>query len=163
MPDSSYPTVTIQTASSPADFAAGAALILEYRSEFYDILRLQNIDLELQELEKRYSPPHSRFFLLKELDQVVACAILKRFSEEAVELKRMFITSKARSKGHGKLLLEHAIQNAKNLGFRRIVLDTEPVMASAIQLYEKYGFRRCAAYYDSPLPNVLYYELSLCH
>lgn len=42
-----------------------------------------------------------------------------------------------------------------------MLLDTEPVMATAIQLYEKYGFQRRDAYYNSPLPNVLYYELIL--
>ncbi len=161
MPDLSHETIRIEIASSPADFAAGAALILEYRSEFYDILRLQNIDKELQELEERYSPPNSRFFLLKEQNKAVACAILKRFSEEAVELKRMFITPEARGKGYGRALLKHTIQNAKDLGFRRMVLDTEPVMASAIQLYEKYGFQKRDAYYNSPLPNVIFYELQL--
>ncbi|MFN7120055.1 MAG: hypothetical protein ACK4TA_24905 [Saprospiraceae bacterium] len=83
--------VTIATALSPADFAAGAALISEYRQEFYDVLCLQNIDQELQELPQRYSLPHSHFFLLKEGETPVACAILKRFSADAVELKRMYI------------------------------------------------------------------------
>lgn len=154
-------TLKITIASSPADFAAGAALISEYREEFYEILRLQNIDEELLELQQRYGPPNSRFFLLKEAETVVACAILKRLSEDAVELKRMFLKLEARGKGYGKLLLEHAIQTAKDLGFRRMVLDTEPIMSTAIQLYEKFGFQRRDAYYDSPLPNVLYYELIL--
>lgn len=164
MPDREMPDarpVKITIASSPVDFAAGAALILEYRAEFYEILRLQNIDEELRELQHRYSPPNSCFFLLKEAETVVACAILKRFSEDAVELKRMYLKPEARGKGYGKRLLQHAIQTAKELGFRRMVLDTEPIMATAIELYEKFGFQRCDAYYASPLPNVLYYELQL--
>lgn len=161
MPNLTNPTVSIQLASSPADFAAGAALISEYRREFYEVLCLQNIDLELQELAQRYSPPNSQFFLLKEAETVLACAILKRFSEDAVELKRMYIKAEARGKGFSKLLMEHAIQTARNLGFRRIVLDTVPVMNTAIQLYEKYGFQRREAYYDSPLNEALFYELIL--
>lgn len=161
MPDIRQTTITI--ASSPADFAAGAALISEYRKEFYEILCLQNIDQELEELPQRYSASNSRFFLLYEQENVVACAILKRFSGDAVELKRMFLKSEVRGKGYGKLLLEHCIQNAKELGYRRILLDTEPVMASAIRLYEKFGFQRRDAYYNSPLPNVLFYELQLIH
>lgn len=159
MPDARQ--IKIEIASSPADFAAGAALISEYREEFYEILRLQNIDQELQELEQRYSPPNSQFFLLKEAESVLASAILKRFSEDAVELKRMYLKSEARGKGYGKLLLAHCIQKAKDLGFQRMVLDTEPVMTDAIKLYEKFGFQRRDAYYASPLPNVLYYELIL--
>jgi GNAT superfamily N-acetyltransferase len=154
-------TITIEIASSPADFAAGAELIAAYRKEFYEVLCLQNIDQELLELELRYSPPDSRFFLLKEAEKIVGCAILKRLSEEAVELKRMYLQAEARGRGYSKLLLQHCIQTARDLGFRRMLLDTEPVMATAIQLYERFGFQRCEPYYNSPLPNGLFYELVL--
>lgn len=153
--------ITIHIASSPADFAAGARLISDYRREFYEVLCLQNIDLELQELALRYSPPNSQFFLLKESETVLACAILKRFSEEMVELKRMYIKSEARGKGYSNLLMNQVIQTARDLGFRRMVLDTVPIMSTAIQLYEKYGFQQREAYYESPLENVLFYELFL--
>lgn len=153
--------VTIQVASSPADFAAGAGLILEYAAEFHEVLRLQNIAQEVAELEQRYSLPKAQFFLLKEGETVLACAILKRFSEDAVELKRMYLKPEGRGKGYGNLLMQHAIQTARDLGFRRMLLDTEPVMATAIQLYEKYGFQKRDAYYESPLANVIFYELVL--
>ncbi len=159
MPD--VKTIQIVIASSPADFAVGAALILEYASEFHEVLRLQNITKEVTELEQRYSAPKAQFFLLKEGEMVLACAILKRFSEDAVELKRMYPKPEGRGKGYGNLLMQHAIQTARDLGFRRMLLDTEPVMESAIQLYEKIGFQQCDAYYESPLQNVLFYELVL--
>ncbi len=161
MPDLTHETIRIEIASAPADFAAGARLISEYRREFYEVLCLQNIDVELQELALRYSPPNSQFFLLKEAETALACAILKRFSVEMVELKRMYIKSETRGKGYSKLLMDQVIQTARDLGFRRMVLDTVPIMSTAIQLYEKYGFQRREAYYESPLEDVLFYELIL--
>lgn len=152
--------IKIITASSPVDFAAGAALISSYAQEFYDILCLQNINQELQELSQRYSPPSSQFFLLKEAESPVACVILKRFSADAVELKRMYIKKEARGRSYSKLLLNHAIEVAKNLGYRRMLLDTVPAMTTAIQLYEKFGFQRRDAYYDSPLSDAFFYELT---
>ncbi len=59
---------------------------------------------------------------------------------DAVELRKMYLKPAARGKGMGKLLLNHAIAQARALGFRRIELQTNNVLEEALGLYKKYGF-----------------------
>ncbi len=42
-----------------------------------------------------------------------------------------------------------------------MLLDTLPFMDRAIRLYERLGFRRRSAYYDTPRPETVFMELRL--
>ena len=54
-----------------------------------------------------------------------------------------------------------ALDQAKLMGYDRLYLDTLSSLHEAMSLYEKLGFERMPAYYDNPLPNVLYYQIIL--
>jgi putative acetyltransferase len=53
----------------------------------------------------------------------------------------MYLHRDYRGKGHGKRLLEHALAEARRLGFKTITLETASVLKEAIRLYESYGFQ----------------------
>ncbi len=57
------------------------------------------------------------------------------------ELRKMYILPSVRGQGLGKQLMERALVRARELGFRRIELDTASRLKEAIGLYEKYGFK----------------------
>jgi putative acetyltransferase len=56
------------------------------------------------------------------------------------ELVKLYLSTEARGKGIGKLLLEKCIAAAKELGYKKIYLETMPELIIAIPMYEKYGF-----------------------
>ena len=56
------------------------------------------------------------------------------------ELVKLYLSSKARGKGAGKLLLEKCVAAAKEMGYKKIYLDTMPELTIAIPMYEKFGF-----------------------
>ena len=60
--------------------------------------------------------------------------------EGTCELVKLYLSSKARGKGLGKLLLEKCITAAKELGYKKIYLETMPELTIAIPMYEKMGF-----------------------
>lgn len=62
------------------------------------------------------------------------------------ELVKLHLSSKARGKGLGKLLMEKCIAAAQNLGYKKIYLETMPELTIAIPMYEKFGF----TYLDAP-------------
>jgi putative acetyltransferase len=60
--------------------------------------------------------------------------------EGTCELVKLYLSSKARGKGFGKLLLEKCIAAAKELDYKKIYLETMPELIIAIPMYEKLGF-----------------------
>ena len=62
-------------------------------------------------------------------------------TQDMCELRKMYLAKSERGKGLGKALLEHSINKAKELGFKKITLETASVLKEAIALYLKYGFK----------------------
>ncbi len=58
------------------------------------------------------------------------------------ELGKMAVSPKARGNGIGKLLGQAIIQKAKELGAENIYLESNSVLAPAINLYHKLGFKK---------------------
>jgi putative acetyltransferase len=59
---------------------------------------------------------------------------------DTCELRKMYLRRDCRGRGYGKRLLEHALAQARERGFRRITLETASVLKEAIRLYQSYGF-----------------------
>ena len=61
-------------------------------------------------------------------------------SRGTCELVKLYLSSNARGNGLGKILLEKCISAAKELGYKKIYLETMPELTIAIPMYEKMGF-----------------------
>ena len=57
----------------------------------------------------------------------------------------------------GKLLLLRVLDGAKTAGYDRVVFDTLPKLADALQPYEALGFVRIEAYYENALPGAMFF------
>ena len=86
---------------------------------------------------------------------------LQRDAPRIGEVKRLYLQPAHRSGGWGRRLAEALIADARAIGYRELKLDTLDWMADARRLYARLGFRECAAYYDNPLPGVVYMALAL--
>lgn len=78
--------------------------------------------------------------LIDEGGCIIGCVGLKREEASVCELRKMYLDPRRRGKGLGKKLLKHAVASAKEMGFRRIELETASVLEEAIELYRKFGF-----------------------
>ena len=76
-------------------------------------------------------------------------------------MKRLFVRPSARGAGVGRLLAGGVIRAARRCGYRRLVLDTLPVMHAAHALYERMGFVPIAPYYESPIAGTRYLGLDV--
>ena len=65
------------------------------------------------------------------------------------ELVKLYLSAAARGKGIGKLLMEQCFTVAKDLGYKKIYLETMPELNIAVPMYEKMGF----TYLDAPQGN----------
>jgi ribosomal protein S18 acetylase RimI-like enzyme len=77
------------------------------------------------------------------------------------EIKRVYVRPEGRGQGIGRRLTRAALDEAKRLGYHRVVLDTLPSMGSAVALYRKMGFRPIPAYWKHPVPGALFFEYAL--
>lgn len=81
-------------------------------------------------------------FLVARLDgRIVGCGALVPRSDRTAEIVRMSVASEFRRQGIGKEILARLHQEARQSGFRRIVLETTATWDGVIRFYERFGFR----------------------
>jgi putative acetyltransferase len=150
-------------ATESSEFDAAKELFIEYGKTLDFDLCFQNFDYELNELNFMYNEPDGGLILIKEslTGNYVGCAGIRKIEDRISELKRMFIQECHRHKGLGEQLLTQSINLARDLGYKKIRLDTVAKMASAIKLYRAKGFKEIDAYTYNPRSDVIFFELEL--
>jgi len=94
-------------------------------------------------LYELFQQERSRYFVATINDKVIAGAGIfptKGLPPKTCELVKMYVSSSARGKGLGKILLQQCIDEAKKKGFRKMYIETMPELTNAIEMYKKYGF-----------------------
>lgn len=79
-------------------------------------------------------------------DIPAACGAFKEFSNDTVEIKRMYTDPQFRKKGLGKAVVMELEKWAKESGFTKAILETSIDFDNAISVYEKSGFYRIPNY-----------------
>jgi len=98
-------------------------------------------DVDLKDIEQSYFERGGAFYVLEEEDGLIIASYgLYLIDEATCELRKMYLHSSYRSKGLGKLLLEDALAKARQIGFKKMTLETASVLKEAISLYKSYGF-----------------------
>jgi ribosomal protein S18 acetylase RimI-like enzyme len=97
-------------------------------------------------VERLIADDSTEFLLAYEGDSqaVGVCQLRYRLSvwtgEDDCWLEDLFVTDGARSGGHGRALVEAALESARARGCRRIELDVNEQNTGAIRFYESLGF-----------------------
>ncbi|MFZ5554274.1 MAG: GNAT family N-acetyltransferase [Bacteroidota bacterium] len=152
------PDIIIRNAVTEKDFSAGRDLFLHYAASLKIDLCFQGFDEELKIISVQYNQPSGVLLLAFDGDVAVGCTGLRCFENDSAELKRMYVLPAYQGKNIGKLLLKHAIDEAKKLGYKKILLDTLEEMIPARTLYKSFGFYEITSYYHNPLDGVVYME-----
>jgi len=83
------------------------------------------------------------FVALYKNEPLGVCALIKmNDSDYDFELAKMAVSPKAQGKNIGFLLGDFAIKTAKNLGAKKIYLESNTILKPAINLYHKLGFQK---------------------
>ncbi|MBQ7746450.1 MAG: GNAT family N-acetyltransferase [Spirochaetia bacterium] len=135
-------------------------LIMEYSKWLGRDLSFQNIDSELKNPALKYSAPEGEILVAVDEGIVLGMVAYHRHTDTKCEMKRLYVKTEARGLHLGDLLVNAIIEHAKAAGFKEMVLDTIEPLKTAISLYKKYGFEECEAYYDNPMPDVIYMKKS---
>ncbi len=99
-------------------------------------------DADLEDLQASYQSRGGLFRVLVDADgTIVGCGALRRLDAEQCELRKMYLLPEARGRGLGRKLLAELLDAARDAGYQRVRLETATVLANAVRLYERNGFR----------------------
>jgi ribosomal protein S18 acetylase RimI-like enzyme len=146
---------TINAAQSVPELTATAALFRAYAASLDIDLGLQGFAAELAALPGPYAAPEGAILLAKQGDHVLGCIALKRLKPGIAEIKRLYVRPQARGQGVARALVRAMLQEAAELGYREIKLDTLPHMTTAIALYRALGFDDIPPYGSHPYPGLV--------
>jgi len=153
----------IRIAETDDDFRQARGLVHEYADWLEVDLCFQGFDEEMAHFASVYGPPRGRLLLAMDGAEAVGCVGLRPISAAGEgEIKRLFVRPSHRGTGLGNALFAAIIDAARTLEYRRLRLDTLPRrMPEAAVMYRRFGWVETPAYYDNPIPDVVFYELDL--
>ena len=108
--------------------------------------------------------PSIRFWSLWEGTELIGCGALKLLDKENGEFKSIRVADKFRKKKMGKKIISHLVDQAKQIGIKKISIETGAgdFFAPARKLFLNFGFKTCKpfAHYKED-PNSCYFDLEL--
>lgn len=128
---------------------------------FKEYLVIQDYDEELKHLEGKYGLPYGRLYLAYYDGELAGCIGLRKIDGQNCEMKRLYVRSQFRGKRIGTQLIQRIIEDARQIGYSCMLLDTLPFLESAIHLYREYGFYETDSYNDSPMSTSIFMRMDL--
>jgi GNAT superfamily N-acetyltransferase len=153
--------IEIRPAEVPNDLDAVRNLFREYAASLSVGLCFQNFEAELANLPGKYDPPRGRLLLAWRGSDVAGCVALRPLAEDTCEMKRLYVQPHVRGERLGRRLVDRICNEAREIGYSRICLDTLPTMTAAIQLYTDLGFKPIEPYVSNPVPGAIFLALDL--
>ena len=125
-------------------------------SENPDFIKLvQSLDGDLNSRYNKGQAEYDQYNKIEFIETVVTaymntdavgCGCFKKYDNETVEIKRMFVKQEMRGKGIAKKILSELELWGIQLGFKFAILETGIGQPEAIGLYEKVGYKRIPNY-----------------
>ena len=130
--------------------------LVKTNSENIDFINLiQKLDKNLHEINGEEQLLFNQFnkidmikhvIIAYENNSPVGCGAIKKYSEDTMEVKRMFVSSENRGKGIASQILNELTIWSKELGYTRCILETGIKQLGAIALYKKNSFEVISNY-----------------
>ena len=116
------------------------------------------LNLDLNDIGASYN---DATFLVAWLDgRIIGSGALIPKSGQVAEIVRMSVAPGLRRRGVGGKILARLCQEAKELGFQRIVLETTSTWSNVIGFYKRFGFR-VTHHQEGPFGGEVHFALDL--
>ncbi len=123
----------------PGDEAAFRDINLEWIERFF-VVEQKDRDV-LNNPAKYILDPGGAILLAVDVETPVGVVALVVIGEGSVELAKMGVRPQAQGKGAGRLLMVAALAKAREMGMRRVFIETNSKLGPALKLYNDAGFR----------------------
>lgn len=127
--------------------------------DFVENCQLLDMDLDRRVGKEIQRDKYKKYNQLEEIKEVVVIYVdgkpagagaIREYQygdiSDATELKRVFVREEYQGKGLGTKLVLELIKWAKELGYKRIILETGELLQEACHVYQKVGFEKIENY-----------------
>ena len=143
-------------------FSEYTDMLVSINPEFHLYLEIQHYDDEKENPSLKYALPDGRLYLDISDDGIArGCIALRKLSDGKGEVKRLYVRPEYRGNGIATALVERIIEDARDIGYKELYLDTLPELENAVRLYKSFGFEETGQYNDSPVDKTIFMKLSL--
>lgn len=127
----------------PRDRQEAAAIIRDALAEYGLPWEPTGADRDVLEVEASYTAVGGEFWVIEQQGQLVGTGAYYPVErgENAVEIRKMYLSPAARGKGLGKYLLQQLENAIADRGFQEIWIETASVLQEAVKLYESSGYQ----------------------
>lgn len=118
--------------------------------DFIENCRLLDMDLDRRVGKKIKRDKYKKFNRIDEIQQAIVVyegnkavggGAIRRYNDEDIELKRVFVHAEYQGQGIGSKLVSLLIEWAEELGYQRMILETGELLAESCAVYKKLGFQ----------------------
>lgn len=118
-------------------------------ADFIENCRLLDMDLDRRVGKKIKREKYRKYNQLDEIREAIVVyednkaiggGAIRRYDDENVELKRVFVHTEYQGRGIGSRLVSSLIEWAMELGYQRMILETGELLAESCAVYRKLGF-----------------------
>jgi putative acetyltransferase len=148
-----YQNYTIRS-WQPADRVTAARVIERALAEYGLGWEPEGADRDVIAVEEYYLDRGGEFWVVEMQGEIigtsayypclVAASPPAQRNEQAVEIRKMYLTSTARGHGLGKYLLGALEREIAVRGYREIRIETASILTAAVKLYESHGYQPIA-------------------
>ena len=155
--------IQIHPVRTAVDLEARNNLFRAYALSIGVDLSFQNFEAEMDAMPGKYAPPNGELLLARDQNGLaIGCVALRPLGPWGFcEMKRLYVAPAGRGLGVGKALVGAILDVARRIGYGEMRLDTLGSMRAALKLYRGFGFGDALAYYENPLPDVVFLALLL--
>ena len=135
----------------PDDRQAAAAVIRNALAEYGLGWEPDGADRDVLEIEEYYLLRGGEFWIVAACGEIVGTSAYYpclsgaaepgNRGENAVEIRKMYLTPKARGQGLGRYLLGELERSILARGYQEIWIETASVLTAAVKLYEANGYQ----------------------
>lgn len=143
----------ITVVAEPSDHPVSQQLISEFFAEIVALYPTLDPGLIPSAHPVEVSAPHGAWRVAYLGGDAIGCGGVKRFDELAAEVKRVYVRPVARGRGVARALMSALEADARELGYRRLRLDTGMQQPDALRLYLGLGYVEIADYNGNPFAS----------
>ena len=112
--------------------------------DFQELVKALDIDLKIRDGEE-----HSFYAQFNKIDKIkyaivaydqdlpVGCGAIKEYSEDTMEVKRMYVPPERRGQGIASVILKELETWCRELNYKKCILETGKKQPEAIEFYKK--------------------------